>query len=99
MADNTRSRLLALPHKLRDIIYDMTFEDDILDLDCKNRSPTSIGILIACKQTYAEALDIYYRNITTRSPRFDRISMWCQTLRLKYPGQSPKIHYTLQTDS
>jgi hypothetical protein len=65
MAEEKGSPLLNLPRELRDIIYGMVFQDCILKLYEKNHKavPESLDLPTVCKQTYAEAIGIYYRNV------------------------------------
>lgn len=69
MAVQGESPLLSLPPELRNIIYGMVFEGCILELRRINdeQSPESVGLLLVCKQTFAEAIDLYYRNVTVES--------------------------------
>ena len=71
-----QSRLLSLPAELRLLIYETTFEGHILDFRCDvnkigsyNKLPPP-GLLVTCKQLYAEAIDIFYTSATLGLSRY-----------------------------
>lgn len=69
MANQGESSLLSLPPELRNIIYGMAFEGCVFEVELVNcaRSAESAGLLLASKQTFAEAAYFYYRDVTIKS--------------------------------
>ncbi|KAK3721383.1 hypothetical protein LTR37_003259 [Vermiconidia calcicola] len=61
----TDSVLFSLPRELRDMIYVEALRATVT-IDCI--SPASVpaprGLLLACKQTHAETIAVYYKNVT-----------------------------------
>jgi hypothetical protein len=93
MADQKDSRLFSLPPELRKIIYGMVFEGCILELrrnDAK-RSPESVGLLLACKQTFKETINLYYCNVTVESPMAVAIINWVRRLPHQHSYLIPEI--------
>lgn len=85
MTDQSNSRLLCLPRELRGIIYSMIFGSYVLEIQ-KGHVPESIGL----KPTHAEAVDVYYRNLTIESsPYFT--TRWARALAHNRLRQVPKI--------
>lgn len=86
MADQSSSRLLCLPRELRDMVYDMVFERNVLDLDEDNEKPWKYqepdltGLLMTCKQDRAEAIDIYYSTLHVCVLRADVLENWVQSV-------------------
>lgn len=70
MATTNGCNLLELPAELRNWIFELTFTDNTVSLDSTNTAP---GIIMACKQTYAETHGTYLRLITFRSTTFSSI--------------------------
>jgi hypothetical protein len=81
MANQGESPLLSLPPELRNIIYCMAFEGCVFEVELVNyaRSPESAGLLLACKQTFSEVINIYYSNVTIESRSVLAITHWPDT--------------------
>ena len=63
MAQQSPLDLLGLPREIRDIIFKFVFDGSKLEIPrlAHTRSqPQSSGLLLACKQTHAEAIEVYY---------------------------------------
>lgn len=60
-ADQDDSRLMRLPAELRNEIYELVFSgrQGVASFE-EGRKPKAPAILVACRQTYSEALPIYY---------------------------------------
>ena len=87
MSDNTKCHFLALPAELRNRIYEMALEDEIITItDMKSARSTPPGVLIACKQMYTEGLGLFHATATIRSPE-----AW---LILAYLDANPHIYRT-----
>ena len=86
-------KLLSLPPELRDTIYGMVFEGCVLKVKSANSkaSPESIGLLLASRQTYEEAITIYYRNLTVECRLFRLLVVWIKGLPTRYLPLIPKI--------
>lgn len=96
-ADQTGSRLLGLPAELRNRIYEMAFFDTVVVLpSIKKVSPKGLfkgpGILLACKQTYAEAVTLYYTLPTFEAYTGSRLSRWLRRIGAVRQEQVTKIH-------
>ncbi|KAK4618474.1 hypothetical protein CLAFUR0_11919, partial [Fulvia fulva] len=73
MATTTKKcHLLALPAELRNTIYDLAVTDHTVDIDKQKRAAP--GLLLASRQTHAEANGAYRRNsnFTSKSPTLMR---------------------------
>lgn len=60
---------MGLPAELRNRIYHYTFEDSLVDIPARRKPNTkgrleAPGLLVSCKQAYAEAVSIYYSTVT-----------------------------------
>ena len=66
MNQQMMSLLLELPAELRNSIYVLVFQGCMFEVDLVNhgRARKAVGLLLACKQTFAEAVSFYYRNVT-----------------------------------
>ena len=93
MTEAKDSPLLSLPRELRDIIYGMVFQGCTTKLDASKHkaTPDSLGLLIACKQTYTETIDVYYRNVTLHWRYVRTFQRWAQHLPRKFFQQIPNI--------
>jgi hypothetical protein len=69
------------------------FQDCILKLYEKNHKavPESLDLPTVCKQTYAEAIGIYYRNVTIGWWYFSTFEGWTERLPRTVIQQIPKI--------
>ena len=88
-----QSPLLSIPRELRDMIYEMAFQDCVVKVNAKGKSslPESIGLLLACKQTSSEALIIYYSSTTAESRHLKGPMEWAERLPHEYFRQIPQI--------
>ena len=60
MAQADSPLLERLPQELRDTIYEMTFKDEIFE----PKKDHILGILLACRQSHTEAIEIFYKTTT-----------------------------------
>lgn len=67
MMDQQQSRLMRVPPELRNHIYELVFKDSLVPVNgfgsiMKRGSPaySAPGILLACHQTYNEAINTFY---------------------------------------
>lgn len=74
--DQSASRLLSLPRELRDMIWVMTYTDDTVQLDRTEAQSTAPGLLVACKQSYSEAINLYYKHSTFFFRSGKKCSQW-----------------------
>lgn len=83
------SPFLRLPPELRNHIYAYAFEDGELDVDrrYRERSTPAPGMVFACRQTYEEALVIYYAGLSVVSR--DR---WILKKWISYLNRLPESH-------
>ncbi|CAK3928523.1 Hypothetical predicted protein [Lecanosticta acicola] len=77
-----QSPLLELPAELRNHVWYMTFEENTVKLDRPIDPP---GLLLASKQTYAEARGAYYQQSRIQSISVDKIRGYLNRI-------DPKIH-------
>lgn len=103
--------LLTLPLELRQLIYKYAFKDTIIDIG-KSSSPSSArnaGILLACRQTHAEALKMYYKHIIFFSPSANRLHWlrhisptfhaWIEELRVAIDiGEERIMNYSMDDE-
>ena len=82
MTEAKGSPFLNLPRELRDAIYSIVFQGCTTKLDASKHkaTPDSLGLLIACKQTYTETIDVYYRNVTLHWRYVRTFPKWAQHL-------------------
>lgn len=61
----TDSALFSIPHELRDMIY-LEALPATVTISCRGwaSTPAPLGLLLACRQTYADTVTLYYKNIT-----------------------------------
>ena len=97
--DQEQSPLLRLPRELRDIIYGMVFHDCELEMDDATPVPASVGLLKACKQTYIEAIEVYYHSVAI-GVGFKRYILlgWLEKLPSTYLNLIPKISFRHSLD-
>jgi hypothetical protein len=106
MAYQQTSPLLSLQPELRNMIYQAVFENCILELDLRRDkhspdlkrnkfSPESVGLLLAFKQTYNEAINVYYSLVTVKVLCFCTFQTWVRELPVNFLRQIPKIQYDI----
>lgn len=54
------SPLLDLPAELRNNIYEMIFEDNIINVEGEQPRAQAPGLLVTCRQFYNEGIGVYY---------------------------------------
>jgi len=75
-----KSPLLSLTPELRNIIYEKVLEDFTADwIPCKFYAPPSV--LLTCKQTYVEAISVFYSTATFRASDFNTLDKRIRRLR------------------
>jgi len=75
-----KSPLLSLTPELRNLIYEKVFEDFTADwIPCKFYAPPSV--LLTCKQTYVEAISVFYSTATFRASDFNTLDKRIRRLR------------------
>ena len=93
MANTPKPTLLSLPRELRDHIYVKIFEDSTHRITSKSQlTPLETpGTLVACKQTYTEAIGIYFQLIAFLCVP-GRAAAWMEGLSADKLAQVKHIH-------
>ena len=88
----TASPLFSLPRELRDMIYEEAFRGHVQDVD-HHPNESYPGILLACKQTHHETINLFYKRTTfecgTRRHGID----WFTHMPKKYRDQVVSLRY------
>lgn len=88
-ADQSKCRLFRLPAEIRNSIYELAFENEVVFVGTKIKKKPQArakvqGILLACKQTYAETLQLHFSISTFQFDNKNRIMQWLRNIGLQH---------------
>ncbi|KAK4494394.1 hypothetical protein PRZ48_014692 [Zasmidium cellare] len=84
-SDQSTSRLMSLAPELRNRIYEFVFEDETVTLKAKSTNNPEgrsrvPGVLLACKQTYIESLQIFFNKSIFLFTSMQKLSAWMRNI-------------------
>ena len=71
----SNSPFFGLPREIRDIIDTMTFTSRVVCVD-RDAVPQGVGIMLACKQSYIETIDLYYQKTSFSFASTRHVTRW-----------------------
>lgn len=83
--DQSQSRLFALAPELRNRIYELVLEDGTVSVESRKKNNPKgkskvPGVLLACKQAYAESLQIFFSLTTFVFTNNGKLAEWLQNI-------------------
>lgn len=93
MADQSNSPFFKLPPELRNAIYGTVFQNHTIEVVSaeRNLKAQPPGLLVACKQVYTEAVEIFYSAVIVEGRSAIDIFDWALLMPKRYYDLVPAV--------